>query len=303
VANIRAAIEDMGGMALFQYRWLPYLLNPDTPAGGMTIDDYMAQKGYPKDFYPKVKQRLYALGKQSGIEFNHEAKHNGGKLVVSMVNALRLIDFAQATLHPTQVNELVEAVIWAHHVHGKDVSDSSELVRIGATFGLGTRHVKQFIADPHALAPAPGSPEALAAVVEGMAALVPCNATEDNNTEHDTCVAASFSVLPPSSALAMPQGYEGDGPIGDVQSIRLRDQAAKRERGIHAVPHIELWRDTEHGTVGVDCRGPLVSRPQWIKPGSAITGLSNGPIVIEGANPVASFLGAFRELSSITIPV
>lgn len=303
MANIRAAIEDMGGTALFQYRWLPYLLNPDTPAGGMTIDDYMAQKGYPKDFYPKVKQRLYALGKQSGIEFDHEARHNGGKLVVNMVNALRLIDFAQATLHPTQVNELVEAVIWAHHVHGKDVSDSNELVQIGAAFGLSSHRIKEFIADPHALAPAPGSPEALAAVAEGMAALASCNATQDNATEHATCVAASSSVTPPPSALAVSRTGEGTEPVGDARSVRVRDQAAKRERGIHAVPHIELWRDTDHGTVGVDCQAPLVTRPQWIRPGSATTGLAGGPIVIEGANPAASFLAAFRELASITIPV
>ena len=58
MANIRAAIEDMGGTALFQYRWLPYLLDPNTPEGGMTIDDYMARKGYPKDFYPKVSKAL-----------------------------------------------------------------------------------------------------------------------------------------------------------------------------------------------------------------------------------------------------
>ena len=54
-----------------------------------------------------------------------------------MIDSLRLIDFAQATLHPTKVNELVETVIWAHHVHGKDVSDGDELAKIGASFGLG----------------------------------------------------------------------------------------------------------------------------------------------------------------------
>jgi len=259
----------------------------------------------------QVKQRLYALGKQSGVEFNHEAKHNGGKLVVNMVNALRLIDFAQATLHPTQVNELVEAVIWAHHVHGKDVSNSDELVRIGATFGLGSRHVKEFIADPNAFAPAPGSPAALAAVAEGLAALASsCNATEQgtcSNTEpaNGTAAAAvaTLSSLPATpSATAVSRAGQGSGPVGDARSVLLRDRVAKTERGIHAVPHIELYRDTEHGTVGIDCQAPPVTRTQWIKPGSAITGLSDGPIVIEGANPVASFLGAFRELASVSIP-
>ena len=34
----------MHGSALFQYVWLPFLLDPDTPEGGMAIDDYMARK-------------------------------------------------------------------------------------------------------------------------------------------------------------------------------------------------------------------------------------------------------------------
>ena len=34
----------MQGSALFQYAWLPFLLDPDTPEGGETIDSYMSRK-------------------------------------------------------------------------------------------------------------------------------------------------------------------------------------------------------------------------------------------------------------------
>jgi hypothetical protein len=261
----------------------------------MTIDAYMAKKGYSPDFYPRVKQRLYALGKQSGIEFNHDAAHNGGRLVVNMVDSLRLIDFAQATLHPTQVNELVEAVIWAHHVHGKDVSDGEELAKIGASFGLGHKQLKQFLADPHALAPAPGSPEALAALAAGAAA--------DNGTCADGADAAPAVATPLQQASAVSLvGGAAAGPVGDARSVRLRDREAKQKRGIHAVPHIELWRDADHGSVGIDCPAPRVPRPQWIRAGSAISGLSDAPIVIEGANPASSFLAAFKELAAVVMP-
>ena len=69
------------------------------------------------------------------------------------------------------MNELAEALIWAHHVHGRDVSKTHELAAIGARFGIGFGHLQRFIASPTALAPERGSPQALAAIAEGTAAL------------------------------------------------------------------------------------------------------------------------------------
>ena len=37
-------------------------------------------QGYAADFYPKIKKRMYALGKEAGVEFNHKAEHNGSDL-------------------------------------------------------------------------------------------------------------------------------------------------------------------------------------------------------------------------------
>ena len=105
--------------------------------------------------------------------------------MVNMIDSLRLIDFAQATLHPTKVNELVETVIWAHHVNGKDVSDTHELASIAAQFGIGYDSVTRFIGDKSAKAPVPGSVEAVEAVAEGEAALAALCASDGNGTCSD----------------------------------------------------------------------------------------------------------------------
>lgn len=287
----------------FRYRWLPFLLNPNTPKEGMTIQDYMRQKGYHPDHYPQVHKRLIKMGRDSGIEFNAKGKGNGN-MVVNTLDSLRLIDFAQATLPTDQANKLVEAVVFAHHVHGKDISDHVQLSKIGAKFGLQQDAVQKFIEDPTAFAPQPGTPEALEAIAGGPAVpVLTCdgeNAGESPNGEckpdADVLVATTTTH---EQSLATDDTFK---KVGDKHSVLLRDLQAKRS-GIHAVPHIELWRDFElrDGDVGVDCRvndgGATRATRYWIgKKGSSITGKKEAPIVIEGANPVESFYAAFLEL-------
>ena len=121
-------------------------------------------RSYPPDFYPRIHKRLVAMGKEAGIAFKHDASGRGGKLVVNTLNSLRLIDYAQSALPVGAANELVEAVIFAHHVHGIDISDAQQLAALGAGFGLKEEPLHAFIADPEAFAPKPGSVEAKAAI-------------------------------------------------------------------------------------------------------------------------------------------
>ena len=88
------------GAVEFSFQWLPFLLDPHTPPQGVTIEDYMAQKGYPPDFYPRVRKQMDAMGAQAGVVFNHEAKDRGGRLVVNTLNSLRLLDYARARAPP-----------------------------------------------------------------------------------------------------------------------------------------------------------------------------------------------------------
>lgn len=279
-----------------------------------------------------------AMGREAGIEFNHKADDRGGRLVVNTIDALRLIDYAQATLPASRVNALAEEVIWAHHVDGRDVSDADVLASIGSSYGIGYDTVHAFISDSSAMAPVPGSPEALAAIGQGpeLAALE-CGSNGDGSggggggdSELETCgtdgdgdsghgaraeatVPADGGVATLASAVgaAKARSARGDdkdafalateetfSQVGDAHSVRLRDMAAKRA-GIHAVPHIEIWRDFHNGDVGVDCTLPAVQHPFWIRGRGSAKGTAQQPIVIEGANPVESFLSAFQELAAM----
>ena len=298
MANIKTAMALLPNVH-FRYRWLPFLLKPDTPKEGMSIEEYMKQKGWPPHKYPQVKKRLYAMGKEAGIVFNPKGKGNGN-MVVNTLDSLRLIDYAQATLPMQEANKLVEAVVFAHHVHGLDISDHGQLSDIASSFGLLHDKVHAFISNPEAHAPQPGTREALEAIGGTALTQLTCGAGKD-----DTCDPASLEALtalqrlessPDTRALATEGTFQ---QVGSTHSILLRDVQAKRDRNIHAVPHIELWRDFEStGTHGFDC--PFVGqKPRFHFIRESVTGTSRSPIVIEGAEPVRNFLQAFRELSSL----
>ena len=281
---------------VFNYRWLPFMLNPSTPKEGMTIQDYMRMKGYHPDFYPRVHKRLVKMGREAGVIFNQKGKGNGNT-VVNTLNSIRLIDYAQATLPNDEANRFVEAVVWAHHVHGKDISDPEQLKEIGVEFGLKGAPLLDFIKDPKAHAPVPGSEQAKAAIAGGKEfPLLTC----DGGNENGTCDGEQGRLQrKPDSQLATEGTLER---VGDAHSVVLRDLHAKRSLEIHAVPHIELWRDVHKAEHGVDCQVPWpASRRHWIGARDGVTGLFGDAIVISGAMPVEHFLAAFGELAGMHV--
>ena len=278
----------------FRYRWLPYLLNPSTPASGMTIKDYMKMKGYHPDHYPQVHKRLVKMGKEAGVDFNQQGKGNGNT-IVNTLDSLRLIDYAQATLPNNEANRFVEAVVWAHHVHGKDISNPNQLKEIGMQFGLKGPPLLRFLKDSSSFAPVPGSIEAMSALasVQQTASLT-CGKIK--NQVEPSSQTSKFDHLQMST-------NETFAKIGSAHSVHVRDREAKKS-GIHSVPHIEVWRDVKSGKLGTDCRIAIPAKTYWIN-GSAglqrVSGLYHDPIKISGAVPVDHFLQSFLELASMSV--
>jgi len=62
------------------------------------------------------------------------------------------------------------------------------------------------------------------------------------------------------------------------------------------------WFPPPEVSAGADCVVPPPNSPKFIREGGRINGTQQAPIVIKGANPVSTFLAAFRELASIPIP-
>ena len=298
-------MAQMDNVAVFNYRWLPFLLNPDTPEEGMTIETYMRQKGYHPDFYPRVRKRLLKMGREAGIVFNQKGKGNGNT-VINTLNSIRLIDYAQATLPNSEANKFVEAVVWAHHVHGKDISDPKQLTEIGIEFGLKGPPLLEFIENPEAHAPIPGSDEARAAIAGGEETPAALTCAGEEGTCGNDASENSMEVLDRNKIIGSRQLATNDTflQVGDAHSVILRDLQAKRDLGIHAVPHIELWRDVKRGPHRVDCkvRWPTAGQRHWIgRPVGGVSGLYGDAIVISGAMPTEYFLKAFGELVSMSV--
>jgi len=118
-------------------RWLPFQLNPDIPAGGMSRQDYIVRKFGPggRNKY----ERVAAVGKEVGIDFEFD------KIQVqpNTVNAHRLIHHADA--HQRQ-DEMAEALFHAYFVAGENLADLNVLADIGARAGLDRAALVEYLA-------------------------------------------------------------------------------------------------------------------------------------------------------------
>ncbi len=108
-------------------RWLPFQLNPDIPAGGITRKDYVERKFGPggKNKY----ERVAAVGKGEGIDFAFDKI----EFQPNTVDVHRLIH--HATLNGRE-DEINEALFRGFFVEGRNLSDHGTLADIAASVGL-----------------------------------------------------------------------------------------------------------------------------------------------------------------------
>jgi predicted DsbA family dithiol-disulfide isomerase len=124
-------------------RWLPFQLNPDMPAQGMSRQDYLLRKfGHADggDRYAHVK----AEGLKEGLAFALER-------VQRMPNTLKahaLVAAAYATGHQAAVKE---AMMRAFFMEGADLTHDAELLRIAQAAGLPAEAAHAVLQDNAAL--------------------------------------------------------------------------------------------------------------------------------------------------------
>jgi len=118
-------------------RWLPFQLNPDIPAGGITRKDYVERKFGPggKNKY----ERVAAVGKGEGIDFAFDKI----EFQPNTVDVHRLIH--HATLNGRE-DEINEALFKGFFVEGKNLSDQNTLVDIAVSVGLDRAVVAAYLA-------------------------------------------------------------------------------------------------------------------------------------------------------------
>lgn len=121
--------------------WFPYQLNPDMPAAGMAIDDYLATRfGDPDKLQPGMAQ-LTAAARAEGVELRFDLISR----VPNTLNAHRLMSLAEA--EGADTSALAEHLLAGFFGQGLDISDPDVLAVLGSKVGLDNMKILTALED------------------------------------------------------------------------------------------------------------------------------------------------------------
>jgi predicted DsbA family dithiol-disulfide isomerase len=120
-------------------RWLPFQLNPDIPAGGISRREHMERKHGPAGPSPEKQEHVAALGRRLGLEFELD------RITVqpNTLDAHRLSGCAQ---RQGWQDEMVEALFRAYFMQGISLNDHEALAGLAATVGFDWSQVAAYLA-------------------------------------------------------------------------------------------------------------------------------------------------------------
>ncbi|MBN7786788.1 DsbA family oxidoreductase [Ponticoccus gilvus] len=113
----------------FRIRWLPFMLNPAMPAGGMNRRQYLEEKFGGQDGAVKAYTPVLEHAEKAGVEINLDRI----KVTPNTVNAHRLIHWAEIEGVQTAV---VSTLFRAYFVEGRDIGDTETLADVADGAGL-----------------------------------------------------------------------------------------------------------------------------------------------------------------------
>ena len=126
----------------FQFYWLPYFLNPDTPPQGQPYRAFIEAKFGGAQQVNTLQQQVVEAGRDAGVRFDFERI----ALRPNTMRAHRLIYRAQSIGHrPEDVAALVERLFIAHFQRGEDIGAIATLAEIAAECGDRKSHVIDYL--------------------------------------------------------------------------------------------------------------------------------------------------------------
>lgn len=132
LAGAAALVQASHPEVRFQFNWLPYFLDPDTPPAGEPYREFLEAKFGGATQVVKLQLDLTETGREVGVEFNF------GRIVMrpNTLQAHRLVYRAQSIGHrPEEIEALVERLFVAHFQRGEDIGDIATLANIAAECG------------------------------------------------------------------------------------------------------------------------------------------------------------------------
>lgn len=127
--------------AAVSIRWLPYFLNPDTPAEGEPYRPFLERKFGGPDALAAIWARVREAGETTGIAFAFERIEKRANTLA----AHRLIHRCQAE-EAGNAQALVEALFAAQFIDGRHVGDPTVLADIAAVCGDDRQAAAAFLA-------------------------------------------------------------------------------------------------------------------------------------------------------------
>ena len=120
-------------------RWLPFQLNPDLPAGGISRREHEESKHGSAGPDREKREYVAAIARRLGLEFALD------KISVqpNTVDAHRLTGCAQ---REGRQDEMVEALLRAFSMEGVNLNDHEALASIAATVGFDRGQVAAYLA-------------------------------------------------------------------------------------------------------------------------------------------------------------
>jgi len=120
-------------------RWLPFQLNPDIPAGGVSRREHMEQKHGPTGPDTEKQRYVAALASRLGLEFSLDRI----SVQPNTLDAHRLSGCAQ---REGRQDAMVEALFKAFFMEGVSLNDHDALASLASTLGFDGRQVAAYLA-------------------------------------------------------------------------------------------------------------------------------------------------------------
>ena len=137
-----ALVRDKYPEVRFQFNWLPYFLNPDTPPQGEPYRAFLEAKFGGAQQVNQLQHQVVKAGRNAGVQFDF------ARIAIrpNTMRAHRLIYRAQSIGHrPEDVEALVERLFIAHFRRGEDIGSIATLAEIAAECGDRKDHVVEYL--------------------------------------------------------------------------------------------------------------------------------------------------------------
>jgi predicted DsbA family dithiol-disulfide isomerase len=129
----------------FSYRksWLPFFLNPDTPAAGEPYRPFLEKKFGGRERVEQIFAQIRTTGQSCGLDYAFEKI----EVRANTLLAHRLIHWVQQQGDAeVQVERLVERLFQAQFQFGENVGDAAVLVAAAAECGYDASAVRDYLA-------------------------------------------------------------------------------------------------------------------------------------------------------------